>query len=129
MEFALVTNFTSHTRGWPPSDGHEYHHPPLFLIPPALCYSDLHTDRMKRKQREIARLQSAFLLVFEGCKYSRWSFFLDSYKLHALWVWGLRRNGLGVDCKSPLILRSDDFFVPKLSLGEFLLGCMGMLLL
>lgn len=57
------------SRGWPPSDDLEYHHPPLFLIPPALCYSDLHTDRMKRYNPEIVRLLF-FVGVFLICKYS-----------------------------------------------------------
>jgi hypothetical protein len=41
MEFACARtnpNFASLQRGWPPSDEHELHDPPLFTIPPALLF-------------------------------------------------------------------------------------------
>jgi len=56
MEFASLTHkFHFASRGWPPSDDLEYHHPSHFLIPPALLFGFSRTERNHA---------FAFLLVF-----------------------------------------------------------------
>jgi hypothetical protein len=110
-----IHKFHFASRGWPPSDDLEYHHPPLFLINPPLCYSDSYHGRKGNCV--------CFFAVFMQSQFRMYIGYATSCSPG---VWG---GYLLVELRAATSpLRSGDFFVPQ-TFPLFLLGCMGMLLL